>query len=192
MSFVRAAVVSLSLSALAACASSGPAPTAAVTSPEAAPALADPPFTALQIRQATQPGRTYVWRVTQPVKPDAPATLRRAHFATATDEGADLVFETLAEDGHALEPAQKSHARWTDLESHGRFPADALHVTSGSVTVPAGTFDAWIYEVATPDGHVAVFWFAKDLPGAPVRIVERAGSDELEVRELLSHTVDAP
>ncbi|MFO0745071.1 MAG: hypothetical protein U1F43_05250 [Myxococcota bacterium] len=151
---------------------------------EAPQKMAAPPFTAAQIRAATAAGRTYVWNVVAPGKADSQ---RRVRFIQADDEGAQIGTQVIDAAGSPVGEEQVVEATWSALEGHGTFPVDALKVSDANVTVPAGTYACWLYEVKEPDGSEARFWFAKNLPGAPVRIEAMKDGKLLETRELVSH-----
>lgn len=182
--------VALALAGAAGCrsgaADDATAPAAAAGGAEA---LAPVPFPAERIRTATDAGRTYVFAVTTP---DGQTAQRRLRFTAVDAEGGTLESALLGPDGAPFGEPQARRVTWTELEGHAHFPAAATTVTEESVTVPAGRFDATVYTVRE-EGKVSRYWFAKDLPGAPVRMVEEsaAAAGEAPQRftmELVSHT----
>ena len=61
---------------------------------------------------------------------------------------------------------------WLDLQGHASFPADDTTIESETIETPLGELDCLRYTVR--DGaSEKIFWFAKDLPGMPVRFVVR-------------------
>ncbi len=180
---MRSALVLVSL-LLVACASSPAAP------PADGPELAEAPYSAAQIRAATGVGRTYVWRVTAK---DAPVTTHHIVFEAVDEAGCTLRVEDHDEAGQVVWGPETASSTWAELESHGRFPKDAMTVRREPVTVPAGTFEARLYEVAMPPEEgapgpmVVRFWFADALPGAPVKLETLVGGEVVELRELLEH-----
>jgi len=151
--------------------------------PEAEVPMGQPPFKAAQIRAATATGRTYVWRVSGPAGPSGE---REARFEAVDDDGATLVSSGRDEAGKPV-GEERTKVTWAELEGHARFPAAMLTVKEETVTVPAGEFACLLYEVKEPDGSLARFWFAKDLPGAPVKIEASKDGTLLERRELVKH-----
>ncbi len=128
---------------------------------------APPPFTADQIRAATRPGRTYLFRLTLPGRSQGPL-LREMRFVHAHSQGGQLSTRTLNADRSPRGEATVNTFTWAELVSHASYPKDATTVTAVSHTVPAGTFDCLRYEVRQ-EQTVIVAYFAKALPGAPVR-----------------------
>lgn len=175
--------LSLLMALFAACGSSGGA-SAVVEKVHGEPEYAQAAFSAAQIHAATKPGRTYVWRV---VSPGAPETLSVMTFGAVDDEGADLTRETREPGGEVIDGPKSARATWEELEGHGRFPLDALTVTATTVSVPAGTWPARLYEVRRADDDILRLWFADELPGAPVRIETMKDGLVVETRELIEH-----
>jgi hypothetical protein len=132
-----------------------------------------PPFSAQQIRAATRAGRRYVWRTTTPGGAET-MTLR---FRAVDDSGATLE----SDDGRA-----PRRVTWDELEGHARFPADRTTRSEDTVEVPAGSFEAWVYETRDPP-EVKRTWFARELPGAPVKQEVRRDGVVVFTMELLEH-----
>lgn len=140
------------------------------------------PFSAEQIRAATKVGRRYAWRVEEEGKP--PAT-RVIVFTSVDEEGAVMV---AGPDDASLAASSPSRARWDELQKHALFPAAATSVQDERVTVPAGTFDCRVYTVKDADGTVRRFYFALDLPGAPVLHFTEKDGRRLSTSTLVEHT----
>jgi peptide deformylase len=145
----------------------------------------DSPFSAEQIRDATLPGRRYTWRV----QADSQTTAIRAlEFEAVDPEGAVLHSVEVDLDGEISQANTERVTTWSELESHAHFPVEHTAVSEAWVDVPAGAFDALVYTVSDEAGGATTFWFARDLPGAPVR-VETAGVEEaVTSMELVDHT----
>jgi hypothetical protein len=151
-----------------------------------APALATPPFTAEQIRDATQVGRTYRFAMRQGEQ-TLTVTMR---FTAVTPEGATIERSVVDASGNALDQGTDD-ATWSDLVDHASYPADQTEITETTVEVPAGKFDAMLYTVtAEQDGKAFVsrMYFAKSLPGAPVKAEITLGDQSMLAMELLEHT----
>lgn len=130
--------------------------------------LFPPPFPADEIREATQEGRTYVWRVTTP---DG-VSLRKVVFRDVEEKGASVEALNSTESGQPLSDLSRAPVTWAELESHAHYPAPSTVVEEETITVPAGTYSTWRYTVTleTQEGvQVTRAWFALELPGAPVR-----------------------
>jgi hypothetical protein len=136
--------------------------------PPAPPAeMLAPPFTAQQIKAATKAGRSYRFRLEQKGQPVQIATM---DFPAVTDTGCTMRQGVTDEKGVEVEPAQSREATWDELARHASFPKANTTVREVEVTVPAGTFACTLYEVTLDGGYVSRFYFAKELPGPPVKI----------------------
>ena len=63
---------------------------------------------------------------------------------------------------------QTRRLSWVDLQSHASFPASVTTIDDVTIEIPIGRLDCLRYTV-TGEDEVYTFWFAKDLPGMPVR-----------------------
>jgi hypothetical protein len=140
----------------------GPPPSAADATAEAAPY----PFTVLQIRAGCAPGRTIEYRVEAPGEA---ARTERWSFAEADPETAKITTTTFDTDGKQVGPPVVETAKWTELHEHAHFPQAATTIDVEPITLPAGTFETMRY-VVTKGDVVKTYWFARSLPGPPVRL----------------------
>jgi hypothetical protein len=140
----------------------GPPPSPAANAAEAAPY----PFTVLQIRAGCAPGRTIEYRVE---KFGEPARTERWSFAEMDPETAKITTTTFDTDGKQVGPPVVETTKWTELHEHARFPFAATTIDAEPITLPAGTFETMRYVVTVGD-VVKTFWFARSLPGPPVRL----------------------
>lgn len=157
----------------------------ATTSPMST-AHAPTPFTAAQIRAATSEGRTYTFEVTS----DGKTMYRKLTFHDVSDAGASFDAVNLDAQRTPLGPPQSQPVTWDELESHARYPAAHTRIEVASVEVPAGRFDCKLYVVeeqteAGPKQTRA--WFAKALPGAPVRHEVRVAGEITSTMVLVAH-----
>lgn len=158
----------------------------AAATPEEAPALATPPFTAEQIRGATKVGRTYRFAMRQGEQ----ALTVTMRFTAVTAEGTTIERSVVDAGGKTLDQGQEE-ATWSELVDHASYPVDATVITETTVEVPAGKFDAVLYTItAEQDGKAMVsrMYFAKSLPGAPVKAEITLGDQAMLSMELLEHT----
>jgi hypothetical protein len=138
------------------------------------------PFSAEQIRDGCPVGRTI--RLREERAGEEPK-FRRIIFTEV--DGATSVQELQATDadGTPLGEASLGHSTWLDLQRHASQPADATTVEEVRLALPFGEFDCWLYTVGAPDAELR-FWFAKELPGMPVRI-EQWVDGSLAARSLM-------
>lgn len=132
------------------------------------------PYTAEQIRDATKPGRTYKFDVETAGSPKGQRVMT---FTKVDAEGAELV----------TDGAAPKRVTWEELRRHAEFPAPVVSRRSEKVTVPAGTFDCIVYVVQGSPGEVQTFYFAKELPGAPVLFFTEKDSKRVMTSTLVEH-----
>jgi hypothetical protein len=186
--------ITAALLALAACGghrqpAQSPAPTEAsrpAAAGEATGALAQFPFTAEQIRDATPEGRTYRFAMRQGAQDAVQLTVR---FTKVTPDGATFETTIVDKDGKVLQQTTEE-STWQQLVGHAAYPADSTEITEATVEVQAGTFDALLYTVSgEQDGKpvVARRHFARSLPGAPVKTEITVGDQVVFAMELVEH-----
>lgn len=131
------------------------------------------PFTAAEIREHSQPGRSlrslvvrpgeepYVW-VWQVVSGDA--------------EGGERDFWRETPDGERLTEPERGYATWLELQGHASMPAASTTIEEETIDIPAGRYECLRYTRVDGD-KVDTFWFAKTEPGAPLRFEKRVGGE---------------
>ena len=158
-----------------------PAPPPAPAPPPPRPA--PPPSPAEQIRAAPPAGRVYVFLVKDG---DGPQHRRRIEFVAPNESSVTMRVTNQDLFGRDQGAPQDETVTWDELVSHARYPLDQVTISEERVTVRAGSYDAKLYTVKGPDG-VTRAWFAKSLPGAPVKhLVERDGKP-VSSMELFQH-----
>jgi hypothetical protein len=163
------------------------APVPAESEPEAAATLPTP-YTGEQIRDATAPGRRYRFRT---VAGDH-TSIVTMEFVEVTPEAAVVESSVFDGDGNRVAPAQTARSTWEELRLHATFPAAVTTTEDATVTVPAGTFETTLYTVRAGD-QVERFWFARELPGPPVKMEQQtAAGDLVFTMELLEHAPGQP
>ncbi|MBX3270329.1 MAG: hypothetical protein KF729_08705 [Sandaracinaceae bacterium] len=145
--------------------------------------LAEVPFPAATIRDATPAGRTYVLQFREA----GVVRYERWTFEEVDARGFTSTSTPVTETGEPAGPTERGEGTWEDLEAHAHFPADATEIRVATLALPLATFRCRLYTVTRPDdaGRVVVtrMWFADSLPGAPVRMVrERDGEVVLEMQ----------
>jgi hypothetical protein len=147
------------------------------------PGTAPTPFTAAEIRAGCPAGRVTTTltfdRGEQPY-------LRLNRFLAVDEDGADCVAERQATDGTRLGEIEPYRATWLQFQSHASFPEEVTQIEDESITVGIGAVDCWRYTV-TGDDDVTEFWFAKQLPGMPVKVVVRDAQGVAHSSEMIEN-----
>lgn len=147
--------------------------------------MTKPPYTAQQIREFTKVGRRYVFRVEEQGQP---AVFNVMEFVTVTAEGATVRQATLDADKKPVgEQQPDEQVTWEDLELHATFPKAQTTVSEAEVTVPFGKFACVVYTVREAE-VTTTYAFAKDLPGAPIKVEAREGEKVVVSMVLTEHT----
>lgn len=134
-----------------------------------APGQAPTPFTAAEIRDRCAVGKTIRIRV----EPDGEAPYQRVtRYVECDDSGATLERSALALDGSPLGEPDLDRVTWLDLQGHASFPAADTEIEPDRIETPLGDLECLRYTVREGAAE-KVFWFAKDLPGMPVRFLTR-------------------
>ena len=71
------------------------------------------------------------------------------------------------------------------LREHAEFPRFAVKISEAKVEVPAGTYECVVYTVTAAE-EVVTFFFAKTLPGPPVKMVIEKGGKVVRKQELVA------
>jgi hypothetical protein len=146
------------------------APPAADLDPDD-PTILMRPFTAEEIRDEWVPGFRLLIRRGLPVA----TRTERWTVVSADDEGVEIEYATIADDGSVEGEPSINRSTWTELRDHAAFPAAYTTREWVSRSTTLGNFEGWFYRVAEPgDATVQEFFFVPSLPGAPVqmRIIE--------------------
>jgi len=131
------------------------------------PSILVRPFTAEEIRDEWVPGLRLLIRRGAPEEPK----IERWTVVSADDEGAEIEYATIGEDGSVVGEARVSRSGWTELRDHAAFPAAYSSREWVRRSTPLGDFEGWLYRVADPSTTVVQeFFFVPSLPGAPVQM----------------------
>ncbi|HEX5135633.1 MAG TPA: hypothetical protein VFY93_01550 [Planctomycetota bacterium] len=149
------------------------------------PDHAPTPFTADEIRDACGEGRTDSFRIERDGQKPLTHTMT---FLKGDREGVDMEFTTKTEDGKVAEPV-KRHQTWKDLQAHASFPEGDTKLSEEAVEVPAGKFECVLYTVhrGGDDAPTLRLWFAKKLPGPPVKMTTEQTGKVVSSMTLLEH-----
>jgi hypothetical protein len=128
------------------------------------------PFTAAEIREGCPPGRTLRIRIE---RAGEDPVIRVVRYVEIDADGA--VQESWAErlDGSRLSDPERERSTWLELQEHASFPVASTERIEEELTIPAGRFACLRYTRTDPDA-IWRFWFARDLPGQPVRFEREA------------------
>lgn len=159
-------------------------------SPETLPT----PYSADEIREASPPGHTTVYRIQ--LKGEPP--MRRISTFLAGGDPGIARFVAVEENGlgERIGEPQTAEATWTELQAHAAFPESMTRIGEDQVSTPAGDYDCWLYTLTrnlptdTEDGlrattSITRFWFAKELPGPPVMLEQEVNGETILLMTLL-------
>jgi hypothetical protein len=131
------------------------------------------PFSAAEIRDASVPGLTIRSLIE---RQGAEPVIRVVRFDARDADGGFGDSWTEAPDGARLTEPERHHSTWLELQGHASMPAQRTTIDEETFEIPAGRFEGWRY--ARTDGEkVDTFWFAKSMPGAPLRYETRVGGE---------------
>jgi hypothetical protein len=139
------------------------------------------PFTAEQIRDEWVPGLRLLMRRTTP---DA-TRVERWTVIAADDDGADIEYATIADDGAVNGEPPVEHSTWVELRDHATFPASQSTREWVARTTGLGEYEGWLYRVADDSADtVQEFFFVPELPGAPVQMrILKGGTAVFELEQ---------
>ena len=89
---------------------------------------------------------------------------------------------------------QRAPSAWTDLRNHALFAAAEARRERTSRETAFGLLEGWLYEVHDPQAETMTrFFFADDLPGAPVWMETTSGeSVMLTVNQIARQNLAGP
>jgi hypothetical protein len=122
------------------------------------------PFSAAEIRAASRRGRTV--RQLVEVEGEPPAT-RVQEFVEVDDEGATRLVYGVDPDGARVDE-KRSRSTWLDLQRHASMPIATTTIDEVVLETPMGALDCLRYTARDGDA-IETFWFARTMPGMPVR-----------------------
>ena len=142
------------------------------------------PFTAEEIRAGCPEGRTTRLRVDVGEQ----AFVRISRYVECDEAGAVIERTRVALDGSPLGQPEAERETWGELQAHASFPADRTTIEDERIETAIGVLDCLRYTVR--DGTTEqVFWFAKDLPGAPIRFLTRTDGQVVMTVSVVDDTV---
>lgn len=145
------------------------------------------PFTADEIRAGCPEGRTIRLRAEAPGQEPM---VRVNRYLECDEVGALLERSAETVDGSPLGEPQADRVTWLDLQRHASFPAAITRIEKDTINTAIGELACLRYTVRA-DGVDQVFWFAKELPGMPIRFLTRQGDGVLASFEVFEDTGSA-
>jgi hypothetical protein len=133
------------------------------------------PFTADEIRAGNPVGSTIRMRIE---RAGADPMIHVSRYVLADDHEALRESWDESLDGERLGEPEESRETWLQLQEHASFPAVETRIDEEVIDLPIGRVACVRYTQATGDGG-RTFWFARDLPGQPVRWEIRRGDEVL-------------
>ncbi|HSM37931.1 MAG TPA: hypothetical protein VK838_01275 [Candidatus Limnocylindrales bacterium] len=111
------------------------------------------------------------------VEPEVGEPYERSITFVETDaDGAVQEVRRFDPAGRQVGEPETHRSSWRELQEHASYPTDVTSIRATALDLPFGRFECMLYMVQTDDGEDH-FWFARDLPGMPVRYEShRAGS----------------
>jgi hypothetical protein len=144
-----------------------PAPQVEVDLDPEDPTIVERPFTAEQIRDEWIPGFRLLMRRRYPED----TRIERWTVVAADEEGVEIEYATVAEDGSVVGEPTTKRSTWIELRDHASFPADHSSRQRVSRSTALGDFEGWLYRVADPEAAtIQEFFFVPELPGAPLHV----------------------
>ena len=131
------------------------------------------PFTADEIRLGCPPGRTVRSLV---IEAGSEPYVGVTRFVTVDAEGAEQESWRETPAGVRLTEPQRRRSRWLDFQGHASMPAATTDITEEEIDIPAGRFACLRYTRRDGDS-VSTFWFARSVPGMPLKFEERVDGE---------------
>jgi hypothetical protein len=150
------------------------------------PGHAPTPFTAAGIRQGCTRGRT-VRLLVEPVGGEP--FVRVIRFVECDEDGATQETLRLSVDGEAPGRPTPHRTSWVALQAHASYPDEQTDVAAETVQTPLGPLECLRYTVAR-GSSVDTFWFARTLPGMPVRPISRVDGRTTGTVTMIGNEVD--
>lgn len=144
------------------------------------------PYSAAEIREGCPAGRVNVYDYEM----NGRLVRTRSRFLEEADGKARYSTVVVDAENQPLGEERVETAGWEELQGHASFPAAGTVITEEVLELPAGKFICWRYEVtgqtegAEPKRQVMRLWFAQDLPGPPVQMVQEVDG-EVKLRMML-------
>lgn len=150
------------------------------------PGFAPTPFSAEEIRRACDTGRWIETRISDHGKPP----LRQLTvFIAANDQDASLTVQEIDDGGRLVGEKMTARVSWKTLQGHASFAEEACRIESTLLKSPLGNLPCWLYTVRGRENgreRVDRYWFAREMPGPPVRFSRSLDGQTLFVQEIVA------
>ena len=123
------------------------------------------PFSAEEIRKGCPDGRLTSYLIEIPGKPNSYSMTR---FVEPNREQTGFENWTTNLQGKIIGKPKRIDAKWRDLQAHASYPEKFTSIALDKITIPAGSFECLRYSVQM-EGDLKKLWFARALPGPPVK-----------------------
>jgi hypothetical protein len=146
----------------------------ACSRPPAAPQaeiVAPYPYTVEEIRAGCNFGRAIEYDVRDA---NGQIQMERWVFRPIDPLTVEITTQSFDEKGGPVGTPAVETDKYAELHEHARFPQNATVIDEATVRLAAGTYDCMHY-VVTQGDTVKEFWFAKTLPGPPVKMTITKG-----------------
>jgi hypothetical protein len=143
------------------------------------------PFTADEIRAASRVGRT----IRQLIEVEGrPPETRVQHWIDADRDGALRLVYGLDDEGSRRD-VRRSRSSWLELQGHASMPIATTTIDEVTLDSPMGPLDCLRY-VAIDGDAIETYWFARSMPGMPVRTERVEDGRVVERVTMLSSAVE--
>ncbi len=140
------------------------------------------PFTAAQIRTACPAGLTLRYRVERRGEEPRISVTR---YVSVDHEEATRESWVESLDGVPEGEVERDTSSWLVLQQHAAFPRATTQRTEEILDLPAGRFECSRYTRVDGNGTWR-FWFARELPGQPVRFEQQVDQEMVMSSTLVS------
>lgn len=164
-----------------------PAAFAFVRAADAAGPMSEPPFTPDALATFIEPGMRWVFEHSK----DDTRWTARTDVVARTETGPTFEFAEFDHAGQPRSTLREATLTWDELAAHASWPAEATTRTDATETIAGEAREGWRFVVERADGTTVDAFFARDLPGPPLRWTLRRGEDVVEQNELQSFTRNA-
>ena len=135
------------------------------------PGHAPTPFLAEEIRMGSPVGRTI--RLLVEVEGSEPF-VRVQRYVWTNERSATTERWRETVEGAPIGRLEDRDTSWRELQAHASFPADKTTIEPDTIETPLGLVDCLRYTVREGE-TVKRLWFARHLPGTPVKVVVKEG-----------------
>jgi len=141
------------------------------------------PFTAAEIRAACPPGRELRYRLERAGQDQV---VRVTRYVSTDVNGAEQESWHESPQGVRLTDPERERSTWLELQTHASFPASTTQCDEETIEIPAGRFGCRRYTRVDENGTWR-FWFARQLPGQPVRFEQQVADEVVFSATLLEN-----